>query len=539
MNLAISSQSSQIVQAADTNYTKETRAVWIATIYSLNFPNVRNDIEAQKNQYIQYLDELKDMGINTIVFQVRPKADAFYKSSINPWSEFLTGTQGQDPGYDPLEFMIEETHKRGMEFHAWLNPYRVTTKGQTNLNALSKNHPARLHPDWILEYDNALYYNPELEDVRNHIVDTVKEIVSNYNVDAIHFDDYFYPSNYPLPDGEYGDGEADNHRRDNINKMVAAVHNAIKEINSDVKFGISPSGIWKNSSSDSTGSNTNGYEAFYSVAADSRAWIKNGWIDYIVPQIYWETGNRAADYETLVNWWSNEVKGTNVKLYVGHGVYKDVVANEIDTQMQINTKYPEVSGSFYYGVQNILDNVNGCKDKIQNASIDTELNQAIDSASSLVTTALNNETFYDYNMAYVAIMNLPNESDNVKTELQNKLSSIALKVWTSEIKSINSKLDNMVNTKSARLYDEIEKQINLSTLKQVDKDYLSNELATWGKQLVWTDDYKLAVEKIINAWQRKTTTSIQDAKKAISDVVLADNKAYLNSEVDKIFNSIN
>lgn len=350
-------------------YENDMRGVWISTVYNLDYPSTKNNITAQQNEFITKLDTLQAMGINTVFVQVRPKADALYASSINPWSDVLTGTQGKSPGYDPMAFMIEETHKRGMEFHAWLNPYRVTTSG-TNLSALAATHPARLNPSWVFSYNNALYYNPELEAVKQHIVDTVKEIVTYYDVDGIHFDDYFYPSSYPLPTGESKDGTVANGRREAINDMVRRVSITIKSLNASysksVKFGISPPGIWKNSSSDATGSNTSGRESYYAVFADCRTWIQNEWIDYIAPQIYWQTGHSKADYETLVKWWSEEVSGTNVKLYIGQGIYTDVVATEIDTQLNINKKYSAVKGSIYFSLKDLLNNRMSCKDKITN-----------------------------------------------------------------------------------------------------------------------------------------------------------------------------
>ncbi len=345
--------------------SKEMRAVWLTTVYNSDFPSRDNlaNAEGQKQEFIQKLDTLQKAGINTVIVQVRPKADALYKSNINPWSEVLTGVQGKDPGYDPLAFMIEETHKRGMELHAWLNPYRVTTWG-TDTSVLSANHPARLHPEWLITHNSALYYNPDLPEVREHIKDTVAEIVTNYNVDGIHFDDYFYPSNYPLPEGETRDGAVANARRKNVDDMVEMVYKTIKSIKPSVTFGISPMGIWKNNTSDPTGSATKGQEAYYAVFSDVRSWIKSGTVDYITPQIYWETGNSAADYETLVKWWSNEVSGTSVKLYIGQAIYKDVVAAQIDTQLKINENYPQVSGSFFFSAKDIFENRQGCTDKI-------------------------------------------------------------------------------------------------------------------------------------------------------------------------------
>ena len=351
------------VQVAAAEPAQDMRAVWMATVANIDFPSTKDNAAVQKQEYISKLDSLKKMGMNTVIVQVRPKADALYRSQINPWSDVLTGVQGKDPGYDPLAFMIEEAHKRGLEFHAWLNPYRITSSG-TDMNALSKNHPARLHPDWVIKYNNALYYNPASSGVKKHIADTVEEIIKNYSVDAIHFDDYFYPANYPLPQGEGRDGAVANKRRQHVNEMIAGVSEAIRKTNPDVKFGISPVGIWKNSSSDPSGSATNGNESYYAVYGDTRTWIENEWVDYVVPQIYWETGNAYADYETLVNWWSNEVAGTKVKLYIGHGVYKDVVAKEIDTQLTINQKYPAVGGSFFYGMKSLLADQQSCAKKI-------------------------------------------------------------------------------------------------------------------------------------------------------------------------------
>ena len=374
--------------------SQDMRAVWMATVFNIDFPNVKNNAASQQAEFVEKIEALKAVGINTIIVQVRPKADALYRSSINPWSDVLTGVQGKDPGYDPMQFMIEETHKRGMAFHAWLNPYRVTTSG-TDVNLLSENHPARNNPEWTFTHNNALYYNPEMPEVRKHIVATIEEIVKNYDVDGIHFDDYFYPSNYPLPQGEGKNGIVANQRRENVNEMISSVRTAIKKINKNVAFGVSPTGIWKNKTSDSTGSDTGGYEAYFSVFADARAWIQNGWVDYIVPQIYWETGHKLADYETLVKWWSNEVKGTAVKLYIGQGIYRDVVAKQIGTQLQINQKYPEVKGSFYYSLRDLLVNRQDCKEQIKsfNSAFPLEVIQtpkpAVEPVSQEATQTIN------------------------------------------------------------------------------------------------------------------------------------------------------
>lgn len=343
---------------------KEQRAVWISTVYRADYPTAQNDAAAQKAEFIQKLDAVKKMGINTAVVQIRPKADALYQSDLNPWSAVLTGTQGKNPGFDPMAFMIEETHKRGMEFHAWMNPYRITTSG-TDLASLAPNHPARKHPDWILTYKGAMYFNPAKEEVKQYIVESVGEVVKKYQVDAIHFDDYFYPSNYPLKEGEDRNGAEANARRNHVNDLIERVHKEVKRINPKVKFGISPMGIWKNKTSDPSGSATKGAEGYYSVYGDAVTWIKKGWVDYIVPQIYWEPGYKSADYETLVKWWNGVVEGTDVDLYIGQGIYRDPVASQITKELQINEKYQNVDGSFYFSLRDLLQNRQGAATAIQ------------------------------------------------------------------------------------------------------------------------------------------------------------------------------
>ncbi|HSQ87722.1 family 10 glycosylhydrolase [Romboutsia sp.] len=363
----------------------DIQAAWITTVYNADWPKVQNNPQEQKQEMIKILDTLKETGINTVMFQARTQGDALYKSNINPWSSVLTGVQGKDPGYDPLQFVIQEAHKRGMKVHVWLNPYRVTTTG-TDINQLSTNHQARKNPSWVLSYNGRLYFNPELPEVKKHIVDTVAEIVSNYNIDGIHFDDYFYPANYPLPTGEGRDGKVANERRNHITEMITQVRSKIKSIKPAVEFGVSPSGIWKNKSSDALGSSTNGNESYYSDYADTRMWVKNNMVDYIVPQIYWETGNTSADYETLVKWWSDVANGTNVDLYIGHGIYKDQVATQINTQLEINKKYSQVDGSSYYTTLDILNNRQDCRNKIKTF---LENNKLIDTSGHWAESTIN------------------------------------------------------------------------------------------------------------------------------------------------------
>jgi uncharacterized lipoprotein YddW (UPF0748 family) len=361
---------------------EEFRAVWIATVLNLNWPSATNlSPEVQKDEFIHLLDRAKEMGMNAVIVQVRPTADAFYPSHINPWSSYLMSQQGVNPGYDPLLFMVEEAHKRNLEFHAWFNPYRVSMN--IDRNQLVPEHPASVHPDWVVEYGGKLYYNPGLSEVREHVMESVKEVVRNYDIDGVHFDDYFYPykvNGVDFPDEQtyqvYGKGrftDKGDWRRDNINQLVQFVSKVIKEEKPHVKFGISPFGIWKNKSTDPTGSETSGGESYDAIYADTRTWIQQEWIDYVVPQIYWSIGFPAAAYEKLVSWWANEVKGYHVHLYIGHAIYK-IAANtpawdnpdEIPNQISLNQQFPEVKGSVFFSIGDLLRNPLGVADRLQN-----------------------------------------------------------------------------------------------------------------------------------------------------------------------------
>lgn len=346
---------------------KEMRAAWVSTVYNLDWPKTKNNASKQKQELTQMMDKLKGCGINTIVLQVRPESDALYKSSINPWSKYLTGTQGKDPGYDPLAFAVQEAHKRGMELHAWMNPYRVTSSG-TNLNSLVSSHPARKNPGWVITYNGKMYYDPGNPAVVDYLVKTVKEVVDKYDIDGIHFDDYFYPSS-SFPDDEsynaYGKGQdRNNWRRENVNTLLKRVK-AVVNARSGCEFGVSPFGIWRNKSADCPdGSETSGSQSYYNMLADSRTWIRKGYVDYIVPQIYWPIGLKVADYSKLVKWWANEVKGYDVDLYIGQGIYKQGqssysgqnIAKEIKSQINVNKQYSTVKGSMYFSARDIVNN---------------------------------------------------------------------------------------------------------------------------------------------------------------------------------------
>lgn len=308
----------------------EMRGVWVSSVYNLDYPRKTTTSAAQlKSEADRILDNAVRAGLNTVFLQVRPTSDALYQSAIFPWSHWLTGTQGKAPenGFDPLAYWVEAAHTRGLELHAWLNPYRITR--DKNWDTLDPANPAKMREDWAVLYkDGNYYYDPGMPDVRELVVDGACEIVKNYAVDGIHLDDYFYPGadfDDAATYAAYGAGFAklDDWRRDNVNTLVRMLNTRLHALNPAIRFGISPSGVWANKTTDPRGSDTRGgNESYSAVYADSLAWIKEGTIDYIIPQIYWEVGHRAADFATLTDWWIAQTKSTDVDLYIGLAAYK-------------------------------------------------------------------------------------------------------------------------------------------------------------------------------------------------------------------------
>ena len=360
----------------------EFRAVWVATVVNIDWPSEPGlSTKEQQNEIIAILNGHQKLGMNAIILQVRPAADAFYQSELEPWSRYLTGTQGQAPKpfYDPLEFWIKECHARGMELHAWLNPYRVAQKSS---EALSINHIAFQHPEWILKYGDKLYFDPGLPEARNFVIKVVKDIVARYDVDAIHFDDYFYP--YPLkedfPDttsfSKYNRGfQPENRadwRRENVDIIIKKLNETIKATKPWVKFGISPFGVWRNIADDPRGSNTTaGTTNYDQLYADVIKWQENGWIDYLLPQLYWQIGHPTVDFEMLANWWKNHTY--NRAMYIGHGVYKIDSASttkewamlgELPKQIELLRTIPEIQGSAFYSSKHFKRYLMGFQDSL-------------------------------------------------------------------------------------------------------------------------------------------------------------------------------
>jgi len=359
---------------------QELRGVWISTVYNLDWPSKASYGKSlqQMAEYRTLLDELQALGMNAVFVQVRPAADALYPSLLVPWSKYVSGVQGLAPDYDPLAFMIEETHKRKMEFHAWFNPFRASV--DTKTEQLTSSHIAKQQPDWIVNAGGKLYINPGIPQARQHIIDTIMEVVRGYNIDGVHLDDYFYPSNTEFADDQtfktYNPGKTASKadwRRGNINAFVRDLGQAIHKEKSTIRFGISPFGVWRNQSVDPSGSDTKaGVTTYDSMYADVRTWIKQGWIDYINPQLYWSLSFPAARYDKLVDWWVQEVTGTGVDLYIGHSPYKLGTkeagwqsAQEIINQLEYNKRYPEVKGDIYFSAKDLRNNPLGIKEALR------------------------------------------------------------------------------------------------------------------------------------------------------------------------------
>ncbi|XHA14368.1 glycoside hydrolase family 10 protein [Citrobacter farmeri] len=365
------------------------RGVWLATVSRLDWPPVASvnvssaatRIAMQKKALTDKLDNLQSLGINTVFFQVKPDGTALWPSSILPWSDMLTGKIGEDPGYDPLQFMLDEAHKRGMRVHAWFNPYRVSTNVKSStVNALNRTvslQPASvfvLHRDWIRTAGDRYVLDPGIPEVRDWITSIVAEVVKRYPVDGVQFDDYFYAEspgsalNDSLTFQRYGQGfssKAD-WRRHNTQQLIEQVSRTIRQINPDVEFGVSPAGVWRNRSHDPAGSDTRGAAAYDESYADTRLWVKQGLLDYIAPQIYWPFSRDAARYDVLAKWWADVVKPTKTRLYIGVALYKvgepsrnepDWTVNggvpELKKQLDLNESMPQISGTILFRENNL------------------------------------------------------------------------------------------------------------------------------------------------------------------------------------------
>ncbi|RLL65880.1 family 10 glycosylhydrolase [Streptomyces sp. Z26] len=360
----------------------EVRGMWIASVDNRDWPSASGlSPDRQRAELAAHLDTAVRRGLNTVYFQARPTADALWPSPYEPWSQWLTGEQGRDPGWDPLGWAVREAHARGLELEAWFNPYRIALHDDPA--RLAPEHPARRHPDWVVPYGGKLYYNPGLPEVRRFVQDAMLDAVRRYALDGVHWDDYFYP--YPVAgevfdDAEayrlHGDGHADlaSWRRHNIDLLVTETAARIRRTPRRPRFGVSPFGVWRNSGTDPRGSDTAaGVQTYDDLYADTLGWVRRGWIDYVVPQLYWNMGFAAADYAKLVPWWAEAVRGTGVALHVGEALYKagDPAQAapwqdpaELSRHLTYCADFPEVSGHVFFSAKEVSEDVIGAMGRV-------------------------------------------------------------------------------------------------------------------------------------------------------------------------------
>lgn len=357
------------------NPKREFRGAWLHVIGQSQWQNKTTE---QAKAYIRdQFDKLVDAGCNAVIFQVRPTADAVYKSDLEPWSQWLTGKRGKAPSpmWDPMEYAIEEAHKRGLEFHAWLNPYRVTLSAK---DVLPADHMSKKYPERFFRYNGQVLFDPAYQENRDFICEVVTDILDRYDVDAIHIDDYFYP--YPAPGKEipdnasyskFGNGmNRGDWRRQNVDKLIEQMHRTIKEKKPWVRFGVSPFGIWRNKKNDPRGSNSSGLQNYDALYADVLLWAKNGWIDYLAPQLYWNLDTKAAPSRHLAQWWNDNANG--VDIYIGQDVKRtmDVAdpgnhdKNELDTKVKLSRRLPNVGGNIWWHGYWVTGNYKGAADSL-------------------------------------------------------------------------------------------------------------------------------------------------------------------------------
>ena len=368
-------------QSQELPVKREFRGVWVATVTNIDWPSKPGlHSDNQKQELLRIFDDHQRSGINAIMFQIRPTTDAFYGKGRELWSKWLTGAQGTAPYpyYDPLEFAIQEAHKRGMELHAWFNPYRAAFS--LSDKEVHPNHITKQKPEWFFSYGGKKLFNPALPEVREYIVQVILDVVKNYDIDGVHFDDYFYPypeSGRPIPDTDayikYGRDfrNITEWRRNNVDMLIQTLSDSIHTVKNYVKFGISPFGIWQNRSQHPEGSVTNGGSSYVELYADSRKWVKEGWIDYINPQIYWPAQHRLAAFENLLDWWSNNAYGRH--LYIGQAAYRAAEnvqgfrnRAELPNQVRALRNNNRVQGSVYFSSKSLTNNLAGFRDSLRN-----------------------------------------------------------------------------------------------------------------------------------------------------------------------------
>lgn len=367
------SESTDAIDIPETE--REMRAVWIATVSNIDWPSEPGLTTAQQKAELRAMfDRIEMLNMNTVIFQVRPATDALYKSEFEPWSEYLTGEQGKkpDPYYDPLEFAIEEAHRRGLELHAWINPFR--SKHPSAQSDLAENHLSKTHPHLVREYGNHLWMDPGHPESHDWSMKVIRDIVERYDVDAIHIDDYFYPyrerdENEELidfPDSttyakyveEHGEIDRDDWRRQNVDTFIERMHNEIKEVDPEVRFGISPIGLWQ---PDEQGDDIEGFNAYHEIYADSRKWFAEGWLDYFTPQLYWPTEQEGQRYDVLLDWWdAQNLSGKHFwpGNFTSRTGFHDPIwpAWEITTQIDMTRDFAGSTGNVHFSMRGLMIN---------------------------------------------------------------------------------------------------------------------------------------------------------------------------------------
>lgn len=342
---------------------REFRGAWIQTVFQDEYAQMTP--KEMRQDFIRKLNRLEQLNINALLFQVRPEADAWYPSDLEPWSRFLTGKQGvaPSPEWDPMAFLIKECHKRGIEFHAWINPYRAFTQP---IEFLANKHIYYAHPNWFVQYGKLLIFNPGIPECRRYINRVVQDIVSRYDVDAIHMDDYFYPypNGTPFPDDDtflkYGipkgyTAETKNDwRRENVNLLIKELKQTISAIKPWVRLGISPFGIYRNKKNDPDGSETSGLQNYDDLYADVLLWSQKGWADYVLPQLYWEIGHKTADYKALLPWWANHAN--NRHLYIGQHVGRTMKFGQLHEKLSSQRSYKSINGHCFWPANELFWN---------------------------------------------------------------------------------------------------------------------------------------------------------------------------------------
>lgn len=343
----------------------EFRGVWVATVTNIDWPSEKGlNVPQLKKEVQEILNLQEKLGMNSIILQVRPAGDAIYPSELEPWSVYISGEQGKAPenNFDPLQYWIDEAHKRDLELHAWINPFRASLNISDSLHY---SHPAKKHPEWAIQYGTKLNYNPGLAEVRQHLLNVIKDLIDRYELDGIHMDDYFYP--YPIAGETFNDSTTyiqqldfnaplsiHDWRRENINIFIESVSKLINEQKPWIRFGVSPFGVWRNQSDDARSSDTKaGITCFDDLYADVLRWTDEGWLDYVAPQVYWSTQDKAVNYSKLIKWWNQEVPNRDV--YIGHGIYKINGTQpywdnpeEVGEQIRLSRELRNVKGNIFF-----------------------------------------------------------------------------------------------------------------------------------------------------------------------------------------------